>query len=139
MPRLSRSSHGFARPSHGFARSSHGSAIDWIVGILFVVALLPLGFVDIIPMIDYPNHLARMHLLAAAGTPDANPFYDITWKLYPNLATDLLVPQFARLMSVETALKLFFGFSQVLIVTGAIALERPIRGRHLVSGLAALL
>jgi hypothetical protein len=139
MPRFSRSSHGFARPSHGFARPSHGSAIDWIVGILFVVALLPLGLVDIIPMIDYPNHLARMHLLAAAGTPDANPFYDITWKLYPNLAADLLVPQFARLMSVETALKLFFGFSQVLIVTGAIALERQIRGRHLVSGLAALL
>jgi hypothetical protein len=129
----------FSRISHGFARYSHGSAIDWIVGILFVVALLPLGFVDIIPMIDYPNHLARMHLLAAAGTPDANPFYDITWKLYPNLAADLLVPQFARLMSVETALKLFFGFSQVLIVTGAIALERQIRGRHLVSGLAALL
>jgi len=49
------------------------------------------------------------------------------------------VPQFARLMSVETALKLFFGFSQLLIVTGAIALERQIRGRHLVSGLAALL
>jgi len=35
---------------------------------------LPLGLVDIIPMIDYPNHLARMHLLAAAGTPDAIPF-----------------------------------------------------------------
>jgi len=132
IPRLSRF-------SHGFARYSHGSAIDWIVGILFVVALLPLGFVDIIPMIDYVNHLARIQLLAAAGTADANPFYDITWKLYPNLAADLVVPQLARLMSVETALKLFFGFSQVLIVTGAIALERQIRGRHLVSGLAALL
>ncbi len=120
-------------------RMSHISAIDWIVGILFVVALLPLGLVDIIPMTDYPNHLARMHLLAAAGTPDANPFYDITWKLYPNLAADLLVPQLARLMSVETALKLFFGFSQLLIVTGAIALEHQIRGRHLISGLAALL
>ncbi len=129
----------FSRFSHGFARYSHGSAIDWIVGILLVVALLPLGLVDIIPMIDYVNHLARMQLLAAAGTADANPFYDITWKLYPNLAADLVVPQLARLMRVETALKLFFGFSQVLIVTGAIALERQIRGRHLVSGLAALL
>jgi hypothetical protein len=121
------------------ARPSHGSTIDRIVGILFVAALLPLGFVDVIPMTDYPNHLARMHLLAAAGTPDANPFYDITWKLYPNLAADLLVPQFARLMSVETALKLFLGLSQFLIVTGAIAIERQIRGRHLASGLAALL
>jgi len=129
----------FSIPFHGLARTSLGSVIDWTVGILFVAALLPLGLIDIIPMADYPNHLARMHLLVAAGTPDANPFYDITWKLYPNLAADLLVPQLARLMSVETALKLFFGFSQLLIVTGAIAIERQVRGRHLVSGLAALL
>jgi hypothetical protein len=122
-----------------FARLSHASAIDWIVATLFVAALMPLGVIDIVPMTDYLNHLARMHLLAAAGTPDANPFYDITWNLYPNLAIDLVVPQLARLMSVETALKLFFGFSQFLVVTGAIAIERQIRGRHLVAGLAALL
>jgi len=113
--------------------------IDWIVGILFVAALWPLGLIDIVPMTDYVNHLARMHLLAAAGTPDANPYYDITWKLYPNLAVDLLVPPLARLMSLETALKLFFGVSEFLIVSGAIALERQIHGRHLVSGLVALL
>jgi hypothetical protein len=52
------------------------STIDWIVVILSVAALFPLVLVDIIPMIDYPNHLARMELLAAAGTPDANPYYD---------------------------------------------------------------
>jgi hypothetical protein len=138
----------FSRPSHGFAGLSHGSAIDWIVGrsaidwivgTLFVAALMPLALIDIVPMTDYLNHLARIHLLAAAGTPDANPYYDITWKLYPNLAADLLVPQLARLMSVEAALRLFFGFSQFLVVTGAIAIERQIRGRHLVAGLAALL
>src|SRR5260370_32517004 len=82
MPRLS-------RPSHGFARLSHGSAIDWIVGTLFVAALVPLGLIDIVPMTDYLNHLARMNLLAAAGTPDANPYYDITWNLYPTLAAAL--------------------------------------------------
>jgi hypothetical protein len=130
MPRSSRSSQGFAEPSQG-------SAIDWMVAILFVAALFPLVLVDIIPMSDYPNHLARMELLAAAGTPEANPYYDITWKLYPNLAADLLVPELARLMSVEAALRVFFGVSQALIVTGAIAVERQIRGRHLVSGLAA--
>jgi hypothetical protein len=129
----------FSDPSQMFARFSHGSEIDRVVAILLVATLLPLALVDMIPMSDYPNHLTRMHLLAAAGGADANPFYDITWKLQTNLAADLLVPQLARLMSVETALKLFFGLSQVLIVTGAIALERQIRGRHLVSGLAALL
>jgi hypothetical protein len=116
-----------------------GAAVDWIVATLLVAVLLPLGLVDILPLDDYPNHLARMHLLAAAGTLDANPFYEVTWRLCPNLAVDLLVPQLARLMSVESALKFFFGFSQFLIVTGAIAIERQIRGRHVISGLVALL
>jgi hypothetical protein len=129
----------FSKTSHRVARAFSWSAVDWIVAVLLVAALFPLALVDIIPLSDYPNHLARMELLAAAGTPDANPYYDITWKLYPNLAADLLVPQLARVMSVETALRLFFGVSQALIVTGAIAIERQIRGRHAVSGLAALL
>ena len=64
-------------------------------------------------MVDYLNHLARMYLLSQHGTPDANPYYEVAWALYPNLAMDLLVPQLARLISVENATRLFLLFESI--------------------------
>jgi len=82
------------------------------------------------------NHLARMHLFvdAAAGRP--YPAYEIHWRFYPNLAMDIIVPTLARFVSVETAARLFLLASQTLVVSGAIALEIAIRGRHQLSGFA---
>lgn len=110
-----------------------------LVGLLFAVSVVPVLSVDTPAMIDYVNHLARMHLLvdAAAGRP--NPAYEIDWQLYPNLAVDFIVPVAARLVSVETAARLFLLLSQTLVVSGAIALELKVRGRHQLSGFAALI
>jgi hypothetical protein len=90
-------------------------------------------------MVDFPNHLARMYLLSQNGTPDANPYYEVAWALYPNLAMDLLVPQMARLISVENATRLFLLLSQLLIVGGALGLERVVKGRVHLAGFAALM
>jgi hypothetical protein len=110
-----------------------------LVGLLFAASVAPLLSVEIPAMVDYVNHLARMHLLvdAAAGRP--NPAYQIDWRLYPNLAMDLIVPMLARFVSVETAARLFLLASQTLVVSGAIALEIEVRGRHRISGFAALI
>jgi hypothetical protein len=109
------------------------------IGLLFVLSVTPVLSVQIPAMIDYVNHLARMHLLvdAAAGRP--NPAYEIEWRLYPNLAMDIIVPVLARFVSVETAARLFLVASQTLVVSGAIALEIAVRGRHQFSGFAALI
>jgi hypothetical protein len=107
--------------------------------ILLVFAISPALIVDIPAMADYPAHLARMYLLVADGTADANPFYEITWKMYPNLGMDLIVPQIARFLPVESATKVFFVFTQLLLVSGAIALEIAVKRRHELSGFAALL
>lgn len=107
--------------------------------ILFCAALAPVWLTPIPAMVDYPNHLARMYILSAAGTPDANPYYQTAWALYPNLAMDLLVPQFARFMGVETATRLFLLISQLLIVGGALTLETVIKGRVQIAGFAALM
>jgi hypothetical protein len=71
-----------------------------VVGLLFVASVAPGLLVEIPAMIDYVNHLARMHLLvdAAAGRP--NPAYEIHWRFYPNLSMDILVPVLARFVSV---------------------------------------
>jgi hypothetical protein len=51
--------------------------IDIAIAFLFIVSIAPVLAVDIPAMADYPNHLARMYGLTVAGTPDANPFYEV--------------------------------------------------------------
>jgi hypothetical protein len=41
----------------------------WLVALLAAFVILPVFLVDIPAMKDYPNHLARMYLLSAIGTP----------------------------------------------------------------------
>jgi hypothetical protein len=107
--------------------------------VLFCAALGPVFLTPIPAMVDYPNHLARMYILSAEGTADANPYYHAAWALYPNLAMDLLVPPFARVIGVETATRLFLLISQLLIVGGALALEFVVKGRVQIAGFAALM
>jgi hypothetical protein len=110
-----------------------------VFALLAAASLLPVLLTPIPAMVDYPNHLARMYILSQNGTPDANPYYEVAWALYPNLAMDLLVPQMARLISVENATRLFLLLSQLLIVGGALVLERVVKGRVHLGGFAALM
>lgn len=99
-----------------------------IAALLIALALAPLMVVRIPAMVDYPNHLARMYILLRDGTPAANPYYQVHWALYPNLAIDLVVPLLARWLGVESAMRLFLFVSQALIVSGAVLLERVVKG-----------
>jgi hypothetical protein len=110
-----------------------------VFALLAAASLLPLLLTPVPAMVDYPNHLARMYILSQSGTPDANPYYEVAWALYPNLAMDLLVPQMARLISVENATRVFLLLSQFLIVGGALGLERVVKGRVHLAGFAALM
>src|SRR5438552_1344256 len=110
-----------------------------VIALLTLLAISPSFLVDIPAMGDYLNHLARMHLLVTDKTADANPYYHVHWALYSNLAMEILVPQFARFMSVELAMKTFFIVSQLLIVTGAIAIELTIKRKYEIAGLAAII
>jgi hypothetical protein len=110
-----------------------------VFALLATVSLLPVLLTPIPAMVDYPNHLARMYILSQNGTPDANPYYEVAWALYPNLAMDLLIPQMARLIGVENATRLFLLLSQLLIVGGALVLERVVKGRVHLAGFSALM
>ena len=52
---------------------------------------------------------------------------------------DLIVPPLARILGVEAASKVFLIAYQLLIVSGAIALELAVKRRHEISGLAAVM
>lgn len=89
-------------------------------------------------MNDYPGHLARMYLLASLGAPDQNPYYYFYLPfVYPNLAMDIVVPILARFMDAAYATKSFLVLSQILVVSGAVALEMVIKRRHEFAGFAA--
>ncbi|MES2029824.1 MAG: hypothetical protein V4477_11675 [Pseudomonadota bacterium] len=118
---------------------SYRTAAIVVFALLTAASLLPTVLTPIPAMVDYPNHLARMYLLAENGRPGANPYYEVHWALYPNLGMDLLIPQIARWVGVENATRLFLLCSQSLIIGGALVLERVAKGRTQIGGFAALL
>ena len=107
--------------------------------LLTVVALLPFAMSHLPVMGDYLNHLARMHLLVAAGAAEANPYYVTRWGLYLNLAVDLMVSPVAQWIGVESGTKSFLVLARLLILTGAMALEFSIKRRIGIAGFAALI
>ncbi len=110
-----------------------------VFAFLCVVAFGPVLWINIpAAMVDYPNHLARMFVIARDGTAHASPFYQVNWTVIPNLAMDLLVPPLGRVIGVEMATRLFYLLSQILIVAGAMAIERVVKGRVHIAGFVAL-
>jgi hypothetical protein len=119
-------------------QSIRGTATSlWLVALLTAFVVVPVFLVEIPAMLDYPNHLARMYLLSAIGTPEQNPYYVVDWKLFPDLAIDLIVPAMARFMDIAAATKAFLVLSQILVVSGAVALEIAVKQRHQFAGFAA--
>jgi hypothetical protein len=117
-------------------RPDAGSRL-WLVGLITALVILPVFLVDVPAMNDYPGHLARMYLLASIGTPDQNPYYYFYLPfVYPNLAMDIVVPFLARFIDTASATKAFLILSQILVVSGAIALETVVKGRHQFAGFA---
>ncbi len=116
-----------------------GNLFRSAVLVLSLIAMLPTFLVKIPATEDYLDHLGRMYILATSGTPDANPYYQVSWALYPDLAMDIVVPLLGKLIDIETAGWIFFLTAQLLIVSGAVALEFSVKRRHEIAGFAALL
>ncbi len=119
---------GNARAGEDRRRARTGSA--WLgdtllFAALAVVLLLPMAATRIPLLVDYPNHLARMHVLASdADTPALHAIFRIDWSFIPNMAMDLVVPPLAQLMPLTTAGKIFIALAILLPPLGVIALHR---------------
>ena len=72
------------------------------------VLLAPFFVIEILPLQDYPNHLARIHTLShLENSPILREYYQASWALVPNLAMDVIVPLLARLFPLEVAGAIF--------------------------------
>ena len=112
------------------AKASPGLAW-WCVPLVLCVALLaPLTIADLPPLLDYPNHLARLFVLASLpGDPILSQFYRTHWSIIPNLALDLVVPPLLVVFPVHIVGRCVIGVALLLPVAGAIAYHRALSGR----------
>src|ERR1700733_4151664 len=120
---MKKNSHPEERPAG--ARLEGRTAIFAAFAILLAIVSVPLFSTVLPPLVDYPNHLARMHLLAEGG----NQFYAVRWAPLPDLAADLVIPPLTRFMPLEIAGKLFLVLTFALIAGGTVWLNRVATGR----------
>lgn len=95
---------------------------------LGVITLSPLLWASVPPLVDYPNHLARMAILAHVGNPAIAENYVSNWHLLPNLAMDLVVPALTHLLPLECAGRVFIAATMALLVIGTVMLRRALQG-----------
>jgi hypothetical protein len=101
-----------------------------LYGILGTATLLPLLSVQIPPLVDYPNHLARMWILVhGAEIPELANNYTAHWRILPYLAMDLVVPALSQVMPVEQAGRAFIALTILALIGGTVVLHRALHGR----------
>ena len=89
---------------------------------LFLLSLVPLTLTGVLPLVDYPNHLARMDILARLPqAPVLQSYYALAWRPIPDLAMDLLVPPLLRMVPLLLAGKLFVALTFFLLAAGPAA------------------
>jgi hypothetical protein len=99
----------------------------WIVfSTVSALLVLPVLVVRYPPMHDYPNHLARVFILAHLRDV---PAYEARWKPYPNLAMDAIVVPLQRDLDVDTASRIFLVSIPLLFLFGVHRLGRVLHGR----------
>ncbi len=96
-----------------------------------LVLLVPFLLVDVPPLLDYPNHLARAYVLAfGKDDPILSRFYAPDWDIIPNLAVDLVLPGLLRLMPVHVAGRVMLAVTLLLPLLGVVLYSRAVSGRR---------
>lgn len=92
-----------------------------LIGLCLALAV-PLFMVDVPPLLDYPNHLARAFVLASLPhDPSIARFYAANWSVIPNLAFDLVAPPLMAVLPVHVVGRLLVATSVLLPVLGSVA------------------
>jgi hypothetical protein len=131
MPSVSRTTDFRGLPAHTSRLSKLGAVADtsvawWLaLGAMLLGLIVPLLLVEVPPLADYPNHLARALFLAFGATdPIMSKMFAANWQIAPNLALDIILPPLLRIMPPLIAGKVLLGFAAVLPATGTMAFNR---------------
>jgi len=95
-----------------------------------VILCLPIWATEYLPLVDYPNHLARAYVLHYYN--DTNAFqtmYALIVEPIPNLAIDIIVPALMWGFTLETAGKIFLTLTVLLFSYGCHLLGMALHNR----------
>ncbi|MDH3668914.1 MAG: hypothetical protein OEN23_18500 [Paracoccaceae bacterium] len=94
---------------------------------LLVLTLVPVLSVEMAPLVDLPNHLARWHVLARLETePLLQQSYRTISHLSPYLLVDLVTAPLVEIFGVYDAGRIFVAANMALIYVGVIAIHRAL-------------
>jgi len=95
-----------------------------------VIVLTPVLLFPIPPLLDYPNHLARMWLIGGgAGLNPVNHFYAENWRgIATNVGIDVTAKLFANIIPAFVLGRILIAFALLLPPLGAVALNVAIFG-----------
>lgn len=108
-----------------------GSPFFWTTfAVAACILCVPLFVTDVPPVADYPNHLARMYVLAnGPSDPILSTMYAAQWDIIPDLGIDLTVPWMLRFLPLYVAGRMMLAAALLLPVIGTIAYSRALFGR----------
>ncbi len=121
-----------------------GAQLRWwqtrmFVAAMALVAIVPLLWPTIPPLVDLPGHMGRYRVQLSAGDyPWLSDWYDFHWSLIGNLGIDLLVIPLSHLLGLELAVKLIVIAIPAFIVAGLLWIAREVHGRVPPTALFAL-
>ncbi len=109
-------------------RPAGGTARWWtLLASGVAVLLVPFCLVSIPPVEDYPNHLARMYLLAfGAHDPVLSRMYAADWHVIPNLAMDVIGPPLLLVLPLDVGGKIVLALALLMPLAGVVALHRAV-------------
>jgi hypothetical protein len=111
----------------------------WFVALATLMAVVPLLWPEIPPLVDLPGHMGRYRVqLDYAQYPHLHDWYNFNWSLMGNLGVDLLVIPLSRVFGLELAVKLIVITIPAMTVAGLLMIAREVHGRIPATALFAL-
>jgi hypothetical protein len=110
-------------------------------GLLAIVLAIPFALVDVPPVLDYPNHLARYFVLAHPDDPFISQMYAAHWGILPNMGMDVIGAALLRVTDIHVGGRGLLALSLFMPVIGVAVYHRAVFGEWswwtLASGLLA--
>lgn len=111
----------------------------WLPALLALAASLALPFflIDLPPVLDYPNHLARYVVLAHPDDPVLSQMYAPRWGILPNIGMDAFAAILLKFSDPHVGGRVVLALSLFAPVAGVIAYSRVAFGRFTYWSLAS--
>lgn len=108
----------------------HKSYVKLIQALVLVLLVAPIWVPEVPPLVDLPNHAARINILA---NYDGNEFYQRNFELVlepiPNVALDILAVPLTKVFGIWPALKIFLTIVALTFFLGCQLIAMAAHGR----------